>query len=195
MTMPRLSVCVFCFAFVLCTPIAVEARVCQGIELSEAVLTEGRVLRLNGLGVRRATALRVKVVLAGLYLETPTRDADQAIASAQSKRLDLHFLRRVSHEDIVRVLERGIRVNAPHLSEAVRDELAALDFVLPDGRDGRVFSFVGLPSGETRVLVDGVRLTTFEDPRVMPALLSIFLGPEPGNDAIRAALLGTTACR
>jgi hypothetical protein len=170
------------------------ARPCHDIELSEAVLVEGTALRLNGLAIRRVSALRVKVVLAGLYLERPTRDAAEAIASPQMKRLDLHVLRRVSRGDVSRALRRGVRVNAPALLPRVEDELATLAFVLPDARSGTLITFVGLPSGESRLYIDGERTVTFEDPALMPAILSVFLGPEPGNDAIRGALLGAVPC-
>lgn len=182
-------------ALALVCPEPTLARPCTGIELSEAVLVEDTALRLNGLAVRRVSALRVKVVLAGLYLERTTRDPAEAMTSSQIKRLDLHVLRRVSREDVARALRRGVRVNAPHLLPSVQDELAALAFVLPDARDGTLLSFVGFPSGESRVYIDGERTVTFDDPALMPAILAVFLGPEPGNDAVRAALLGAEPCR
>lgn len=176
-------------------PRSALARPCAGIELSEAVLVEGAVLRLNGLAVRRVSALRVKVVLAGLYLENRTTSADLAMSSRQTKRLDLHLLRHVAPEDVTRVIRRGIRVNAPQLLPRVEHELSTLAAVLPEGDRGTLLSFVGLPSGESQVLIDGTRVVTFHNAALFPAILSIFLGPERGNDGVRDALLGTMPCQ
>ena len=50
-----------------------------GVSLPEKATVEGRTLILNGMGLRKATWLRVKVSVAGLYLEEKSLDAEDIL--------------------------------------------------------------------------------------------------------------------
>ena len=62
------------------------------------MVVDGATLRLNGMGLRAATALRVKAYVGGLYLEQPSSDAATVIDSHQPKRVTMKFLRNIDRQ-------------------------------------------------------------------------------------------------
>ena len=83
-----------------------------GVAMPESVTIEGKTLVLNGIGIRKATIFNVKVYVAGFYLETKSRSADEIIRSEQVKRLDMVLLRDVDRDDIVDVWRKGLKKNS-----------------------------------------------------------------------------------
>jgi len=71
-----------------------------GVTMPESEQVAGKQLTLNGMGVREATFLKVKVYVAGLYVEQPSSNGNQLVSSKQVKRMEMHFTRDVSHSDI-----------------------------------------------------------------------------------------------
>ena len=51
------------------------ARECQGVNLPDQLQVSGKTLQLNGLGLREATIFKVRVYVAGLYLEQKSTDS------------------------------------------------------------------------------------------------------------------------
>src|SRR3954471_3133323 len=78
-----------------------------GVTMADAITVEDRPLVLNGMGVRKATIFRVKVYVAGLYLERRSRSAADIIRSEQTKRLDVVLLRDVDRGDAVDAWREG----------------------------------------------------------------------------------------
>ena len=62
-----------------------------GVRFPEEKVIEGKTLKLNGVAVRKAMGF-IKVFVGGFYLESPTRDAGEAIQSEQVKHFHLHYL-------------------------------------------------------------------------------------------------------
>lgn len=62
-----------------------------GITFPAEKVVEGKTLKLNGVAYRKALGF-IKVYVVGLYLETPTKDASDVIASEQTKQLYFHYL-------------------------------------------------------------------------------------------------------
>ncbi len=68
------------FAFVLTDRVAQGAS-CRDVSFPEQVTVDGRTLALNGIGVRKATILRVEVYVAALYAATPSKEPSQISSS------------------------------------------------------------------------------------------------------------------
>src|SRR5262245_6798797 len=83
-----------------------------GVKLPEQVTVGGRTLRLNGMGLREATILKVRVYVAGLYLVARSTDASQIIASEEPKRLVLDFVRDVGRGSLVEAWNEGFAKSA-----------------------------------------------------------------------------------
>ena len=60
----------------------------------------GKAVVLNGMGLRTATMLKVKVYVIGLYLENRSNDPQAIIASSGNKRIVMQFIRDVSADKL-----------------------------------------------------------------------------------------------
>jgi hypothetical protein len=63
----------------------------DGVVAPATIQVDGKPLQLLGMGLRKK--LWVRVYLASLYLENPTEDAKQVIATDQIKRVQMNMLR------------------------------------------------------------------------------------------------------
>lgn len=165
---------------------AKDVRTVEGVRLPRSVALKGRVLRLNGAGLRKK--LWFKAYVGALYLETPGTSAADIVASAQHKRLELVFLRDVDRETLVRTVQGGFEKNSTAELPALRERLQTLLTAMPAvaRHDHLVLEFV---PGEGVV----ARLRTMQ--LAVPgddfarALLKVWLGPASPRDELRSGLL------
>lgn len=70
------------------------------IEMPDKVTIDGKELVLNGQGVRKATWLKVKVYVGGLYISSKSQDASQVMNQSFPKFIDMTFLRDVGEDKL-----------------------------------------------------------------------------------------------
>ncbi len=75
-----------------------QAAVLDGVTMPDQVKVDGTELRLNGVGLRTYSMLRLPIYVAALYLEQPSEDGQEVIRSPGKKRLNIRFLRDVDAE-------------------------------------------------------------------------------------------------
>jgi hypothetical protein len=159
--------------------------------MPERVEVAGKTLRLNGMGLREATILNVKVYVAGLYLETPAGDANRVLAAAQIKRLVLHFLRDVTREQVTGAWTDGFENNnAAKKLAPLRARIQTLNAWMRDFHAGDELTFDCVPGSGVRVAINDAQRGTIAGEDFARGLLSIWLGPEPPNESLKAGLLG-----
>lgn len=66
-----------------------------GVKMPETMKVLGKDLLLNGMGTRKATWLRVKVYVGGLYVTTKSQDAKSILDQPNPKFIDMSFVRDV----------------------------------------------------------------------------------------------------
>jgi hypothetical protein len=66
-----------------------QAKECEGVSFPDQAQVDGSNLTLNGLGMRQATALKVNVYVAALYVARPSSDANALLASVTPSELIL----------------------------------------------------------------------------------------------------------
>jgi hypothetical protein len=76
---------------------AAYAAELAGASFPDQATVGGRAVVLNGLGLRTATMLKVKVYVIGLYLENKSSDPQAIIASSDNKRIGRQAPRRLEH--------------------------------------------------------------------------------------------------
>ena len=87
-----------------------NAAAIADVEFQDQVTVSGKSLQLNGLGLRTATAFKVKVYAIGLYLEESSSDAAAIINSSETKRIKMHFLHKVSADEISEGWTEGFKL-------------------------------------------------------------------------------------
>jgi hypothetical protein len=169
-------------------PRPLHAATLAGVTLPDRVAVGNKTLTLNGVGLRTATMFKVKVYLAGLYLESRSSDADKIMQSTQRKRLVLHFLHEAKRSQVAEAWREGLQENVRDLRplEGRLDRLAA---AMPDLKKGDQVTF-----DFTRDAVD-VTLNAGAPKTVLgrdfsSAMLAMWLGPAARGDALEARLLG-----
>ena len=168
----------------------VPDREIAGVKVPEKVQVGEKDLTLNGAGLRTKTVFKVKVYVAGLYLEKPTRDASQVIASETIKRVDLTFLRELDRKQIAEAIEEGFERNSKKDLPALKERLDQLCKIIPDvnKRDAMLITYV--PGKGTTITVRGEERGTIEGKDFADALFLVWLGKDPVDHDLRKALLG-----
>ena len=84
-------------------------------------------LVLNGLGIRKATFLKVKVYVAGLYLTQKSADPAQILSANAPWQLSLHFVRDVDARDMREAFDEGFKKSAGDKLAALEDRIESFE--------------------------------------------------------------------
>jgi Chalcone isomerase-like len=163
---------------------------CQGVTFPEQVQLDGGTLRLNGLGLRQATFLKVNVYVAALYVAHVSSDAPALLGSNSPKELILHFLRNVSDDDLKKAWEEGFEHNAKAQLAVLHERIKMLQSWMVDMKSGQRLTFLHTPGAGIQVEVNGTVKGLIKGDDFATAFLSIWLGDHPPNPNLKSGLLG-----
>ena len=166
----------------------VHAATLGGVTMPDQRTLNGKTLVLNGLGVRTATVLKVKVYVVGLYLESKSSDAKAIIESNQAKRIEMHFVHDVSAKKLRDGWSEAFESNYQNVA-GIKDEIAKFNASMRDVKSGDsiVLDFSG---DKVDVLVNGTKVDSIKGNPFQQAALNIWLGPKPPNKDLKAGILG-----
>ena len=169
---------------------AAQARECKGVSFADQIQMEGSTLALNGLGLRQATVFRVNVYVAALYVAKTSNDPKALLGADTSSAMILHFVRNVAAGDLRKGWTEGFEKNAKDQLPALQERIAILNGWMADVKSGQRLTFIYKPGTGVQVDVNGVVKGTVKGDDFAKAFLSIWLGADPPNPAIKAGLLG-----
>ena len=164
-----------------------------GVRFEPQVQLAGQSLQLNGTGLRAVAWF--KGYAAGLYLTQRSEQVAQIVASTGAKRLQLRLLLDVPVEEFVKAFHKGVERNTPVEQQAsLQARMARFDALLrPLGavKKGDTFNLDLLPGLGMQFWHNGRLLgPAIEGDDFYAALLLIFIGERPVDDALKAGLLG-----
>ena len=151
-------------------------------------VVEGRQIKLNGTGIRKATILRVKVYEAALYLTAPVKDAQAAIEEKGPKQLLMRFLRDVTEEKVVSTWKESLIANNKD-SAAWLPKLEALTKGIGEVKEGELLTLTVTDDG-AKLETDNGYSKEVQAPGFASALLRIWLGEAPPDEDLKNGLLG-----
>jgi Chalcone isomerase-like len=166
------------------------AKECKGVDFPEHAQVNSTELSLNGLGIRKATFLKVHVYVAALYVAGPSHDPAPLINPGTPAELILHFVRDVGVGDLRKAWSEGFERVAKDQMPQLSARIAMLNGWMSDMKTGQRLTFVRVPALGTQVSVNGVVKGTIIGDDFSRALISIWLGPEPPNAELKSGLLG-----
>ena len=169
-----------------------QGKECRSIDFSDTVSVRGSDLTLNGLGLQRATFLKVDVYVAALYVAAASRDPNELINSDSRQELIVHFLRSVAVEDVRKEWTRDFVHVAPARPISLMQRVATLNTWLSDMKSGERLTFIRQPSEGLQVIVSGVVKGTIPGDDFSRTFMSIWLGAAPPSPELRRGLLGGT---
>ena len=160
-----------------------------GVTMPDTLSAGGKTLKLNGLGLRKKSI--VKVYVGGLYVETPSKDAEKILAADEGKAIRMHYVRSLSKKQLVDGFQEGFGANARDKAgqKAAFDQMLAL---IPDVKEGDTLTFLYVPGKGTTVQAGGKDLGTFAGKDFADAVFSIWLGPKPPTEDLKKGMLGLT---
>jgi Chalcone isomerase-like len=169
---------------------AAQAKTCKGVDFPEHLQVAGSDLTLNGLGMRKATFLKVNVYVGALYVTRPSRDPQPLIDPGTPAELILHFVRGVGVGDLRDAWKEGFEKVAKDQLPALSARITTLDGWMSDVKTGQRLTFTRLPGSGIQVDVNGVVKGTIPGDDFARALLTIWLGANPPNPELKSGLLG-----
>lgn len=167
-----------------------QAKSCEGVTFADQAQADGATLKLNGLGLRKATFLKVKVYVGALYLPQASKDADAILKAHAPKRLELHFVRDVGGDDLSKGWDEGFENNAGSELAKLKPRIDAFKAMMTDVKKGDTLSLQHKPGTGVEVAVKGAAKGTIKGDDFARALFAIWLGRNPPNEALKAGLLG-----
>jgi hypothetical protein len=175
----------------LCLATAVaDGRQCKGIDFPEHAQVSGTDLTLNGLGMRKATFLKINVYVGALYASAPSREPNALIGSDGPQELILHFVRSVGVEDLRKAWTEGFERVTKDPSDSLQKRIATLNSWMSDMKSGERLMFIRKPHEGVQVTVNGAVKGTIEGDDFSRAFISIWLGATPPNPELKSGLLG-----
>jgi len=163
------------------------ARELAGATFPDTLNVGEKVLKLNGLGLRKKAVF--KVYVGGLYLESASKDPADVLASNQAKAIRMQFLRGLSKTQLVDAFREGFDANAKDKAgqKAAFEKMLAL---VPDVKEGDTMTLAYSPGKGTSLAVDDKELGVFEGKDFAEAVFSIWLGPKPPSQDLKSGMLG-----
>ena len=186
----RLLACVVTLSAPLALGAPVFGAECLKVKVPDSVKAGNTDLVLNGLGIRKATFVKVKVYVAGLYLPQKSGEAAKIIGANQPWQLVLRFVRDVDASDIRDAFEEGFKKNSGDKLAALQPRIESLNAQMADFKEGQYLSFTNDPVQGVAIDVNGAGGSAIEGADFAAALLAVWIGSEPPNEDLKAGLLG-----
>ena len=173
------------------TVMADDAVEVLGVRFPREKVVEGKTLTLNGVAYRKALGF-IKVYAVGFYLEKPTSNADEAIASAQIKHLFFHYLtsRATAKKLSEGFLEAFKEANPPDKVERnIADARRYASWYDKDMAPGLTAETTYVPGKGLTLIYQGETRGTIANPEFVNMYYVYNFG-EKANAKIRDGLLG-----
>lgn len=175
---------------VLLSSLHVDAREISGLNIAEQGELAGHQLLLNGAGIR--SKFIFDIYIGALYLPVKTGEAKQAIAMPGPKRVLMHILYdEVDKERLTGGWTAGFENNlSAGEFETFTPRLQAFNKLFVDVKKGDQILLDYLPGSGTRVTINNHLQGTVPGEDFNHALLKVWLGDDPADSDLKAALLG-----
>ena len=160
-----------------------------GVTIPDTMTINGKPLVLNGVGVRRATFLRIKVYVGGLYLSKKTNKTEEILSSAYPKYLSMSFIRDVDKEDLQKAWLEGLEAAVKKADRApLMKSFNEFNAHMVDIKKGQAIQITFLTEG-VQVTVAGVKKPLIKDTSFSRALLSVWF-INARDEELRDELMG-----
>lgn len=159
------------------------------VKMDDEVTVGDATLTLNGMGLRKK--MWVKVYVAGLYLESPSNDAAEAVKSDGAKRVVMHFLtNKATKKKMDSAWIEGFKANSPSTYDALKERVEKFADLFGDMKVGDVIELTMIPGSGTLVVLNDEEKSLIEGSDFAEALLKVWLGDHPPTDELKTGMLG-----
>ena len=163
------------------------ARELKGVSMPDRITVEGKQVVLNGMGLR--TKMTFKVYVAGLYVETATKNANMILASDQIRRVEMVMMRDLGKEKIAEAVESGFEKNSKAKMPALKARLDQFVAGLTDLKEGDKLVITYVPDKGINVQ-SGAKTIAIEGKDFADAMFAVWLGEYPVDEDLKEGMLG-----
>jgi len=165
---------------------AAAAAELEGVKFPDTATVDGTTVQLNGLGVRKAYVF-VKVYVGALYLQAKTHDPKAAIETDEAKRIVLHMVRDVTHDEMKQAMQDGFANTGTSGTPGAQQFTGYFTEPIVTGQE---CEFDYAPGKGTTVKISGKTKGTIQGADFMRGLWGIWLGPKPADESLKQGMLG-----
>jgi len=170
---------------------ATDARAAElsGVRMADSQTVDGAHLTLNGLALRTASLLHLRVYVVGLYLEQPSHDANTIIDSSGTKLLRFVFLRNVDAMKARNSWRKAFVRNCQEPCKLPVTEVAQFLSRVPAMHKGDIADVLFDARG-IDFRVNGRSLGEVTDSNFAHVILLCYVGPHATPAAVKDGVLG-----
>jgi len=169
-------------------PHTLQAGELAGVTMDDTIQIGEKAVALTGMGIRTKTFLKVKVYVAGLYMEIPSNDPDNIIGSDQARAIVMSFLyKKVEGEKLQEGWRDGFEANTPSATPDLKkrmDRFVSLFSATAMKGDKYIFAYE--PGKGTSVTLKGDIKATIPGADFAGALMGIWFGDKLGDGGLKS---------
>ena len=170
-----------------------QAAEVAGVKFDDKTTLGNSELVANGAGLRKKAFFKVYAM--ALYLPEKQGEAEGALAARGAKRISISLLRDLSAQQFVEALQEGVASNHSESEmTALKDRLKQFSdamLTVGEAKTGTTVFIDWNPESGTRLTVNGqAKGRDIAGDDFYRALLKIWIGKQPVQDNLKAALLG-----
>lgn len=163
----------------------------QGVRVPPQVNVNGKMLPLNGAGLRTVSIafIPIKAYVAAFYTPAPLNSAEAVLASPGPMQFTFTFLKSVSQGQVTDAWQSQIQASMTYSYPGIeKDRAAFVGMFGPLSQGGvEMIQFVG---SDTQVYDNGQLKGTIQGRNFQKAFLSLWFGSNPVQQDLKAAMLG-----
>ncbi len=144
----------------------------NGVTLPDSLKIAGQDLVLNGIGTRKATFLRIKVYVGGLYLKQKSSDYTKFLSNDEPKHIIMKFVRSVDADDMQDGWQEAFE-NAVKDRKPIEKEIKKFLSLMPDMKEGEEMKLTFLKDG-LETMIKGKKLEKISGKKFSDAVLSVW---------------------
>ena len=129
------------------TAVGANALTVDSINFEDKITVAGKELVLNGVGIRKATFLKIKVYYGGLYVSQKTTNSASFLTTAEPKQITLHFVRDVDAKDLKSTYKEAFEGSNKDTYKTMLATFEAFNANFSDVKKGEVMTFQFLNNG------------------------------------------------
>ncbi len=161
----------------------------EGINMPDTIQVAGQTLRLNGMGLHEYSILKIDVYVAGLYLQSRSKNPIAARKGQNPARVVMHFVRSVGGRMLPDGISDALTKRAGRSLSMLKRRIDRFSELLPDVEKGDRLSFTYVPGVGTDVTLNGKSQGVIRGSDFWQLFFEGFVGP-PAPKQLRIGLLG-----
>lgn len=158
-----------------------------GVTMDDSIQIGGKTVTLTGMGIRTKTFLKVKVYVAGLYMEKPSTSTVDIIGSDQARAMVMSFLyKKVEGEKLQAGWREGFEANTPSAGPDLKkrmDQFVSVFSTAAMKGDSYIFAYE--PGKGTTITLKGEIKATIPGADFASALMAIWFGDKLGDGGLK----------